>query len=367
MIYSYIPPEAESSSYRPDELLTFVIPIEQGKTLKKGSLFCAGSLEVSKTGGVVVEADKLLYDGNAGIHAFFKNISTTYTDIEGNDNLIENVSYYNRFAKMYFEASRDYQNQCLSNFDTMELRTGVDAYTQKVLYGQLNDAGANSGLNSFAFAPLICCNRTMDDINGGRCSKVKIGLTLQSLSVPLFTSDGSAKPAGLSWVLKDLKMHYVLEDAPVSNAPVQMMKTFNVKRDIVSSDSNFNYNPPGVINAFSASFLSSDTTTNDNQLATDTLKDLQRLEYTINGVDSYIKFPLLNESEIILNYISSLGNLKQSNAIYSNLTEKGYGVGLKLMSGINMTNSKFSVNLQCGQGRTLNYGMYAYFQCMDSF
>ena len=98
------------------------------------------------------------------------------------------------------------------------------------------------------------------------------------------------------------------------------------------------------------------------------LEDVKRVEFTVNGSDSYIKFPIISETELILNYISSLNpNPKESNSLYSNLTQKGFGVGLNFISPIDMKNSKFSVNIQCGGGRVNNYSMFNYFQCLDSF
>ena len=370
MIYSVSPPESESLQYRPDELITFLVNIPDGMKLKKNSIFVSGALNVSKSAGVLVANDKVLYDSNSGIHSFFKNVSTTLINNKiGMESMVENISFYNRFAKMFYETNRDYQNQALSNADTMELRCGVDSYTNKILFGAVNAAGNNSGENSFAFSPLICANATSSDVDNQKCTAIKVQMTLESLGVPLFTSDGSAKPAGLSWYLKDLKIHYLVEQSMQSDmGPIQFIKVFPSKRDVISSNTNLNFNPPGLIKSFSASFLDQTTTSTENQLATDTLKDVQRVEFTVNGVDSYIKFPILNETELILNYISSLNpNLKESNSLYNNLTEQGYGIGLNFISPVNMKDSKFSVNVQCGGGRVNNYSMFCYFTCIESF
>jgi hypothetical protein len=371
MIYSVSPPESESTEYKADELITFLINIPVGMKLKKNSIYVAGSLTVEKTGGVLVANDKVLYDGNAGIHAFFKNISTTFMNSRlGIESMVENISFYNRFAKMFYEINKDFQNQTLSNTDNMELRCGVDAYTNKILFGVLNDAGnASTGVNTFAFAPLCSANSTASDIDNAKCTSIKIQMTLESLGVPLFTSDGSAKPAGLTWKLEDLKIHFLLEEsAQPDMSPLQFIKIFPSKRDVISSQTNLNFNPPGLIQSYSASFLDQTTTSTENQLATDTLKDIKRLEFTVNGSDSYIKFPILSETELILNYVSALNpNPKESNALYSNLTEQGYGVGIHFISPVDMRNSKFSVNIQCGGGRVSNYSMFNYFQCLDTF
>jgi hypothetical protein len=116
MIYSVSPPESESQQYKPDELITFLVNIPDGMKLKKNSIFISGTLNVSKTGGVLVANDKVLYDSNSGIHSFFKNVSTTLINNKsGMESMVENISFYNRFAKMFYETNRDYQNQALSN------------------------------------------------------------------------------------------------------------------------------------------------------------------------------------------------------------------------------------------------------------
>jgi len=371
MIYSVSPPESESTQYNPDQLVTFLVSIPEKMTLKRGSINISGSLPVEKTGGVLDLNDKVVYDGNSGIHSFFKNMTTTFIKKSVSlDSMVENVSFYNRYAKMYFETNKDFQNQTLSNSDNMELRTGLDIYTNPVLLGVRSaDNSANTGLNSFAFAPLIACNRTMNDIDNVKCDMIKIQITLESLGVPLFTVDGSAKPAGLTWKLQDLKIHYVLEETQQPNMnPITFIKVFPSKRDIVSSETNLNFNPPGLIQSYCASFLDQTTKSTENQLKTDVLQDVRKVEYTVNGSDSYIKFPILSETELILNYISSLNpNPKESNSLYANLTQKGYGIGLNFISPVDMRNSKFSVNIQCGGGRVNNYSMFNYFQCIESF
>jgi hypothetical protein len=371
MIYSVSPPESESTDYNADELITFLVNIPQGMKLKKNSIYTAGSLVVEKTGGIVVIADRVTYDGNAGIHSFFKNMTTTLINTKmGIESMVENISFYNRYAKMFYETNKDFQNQSLSNSDNMELRTGLDIYTAPVLLGlQKEDNSASTGINTFAFAPLIACNRTVSDIDNVKCDMIKIQMTLESLSVPLFMFDGQPRPVGLSWKLRDLKLHYLLEESEQPDmSPIQFIKVFPSKRDVISSETNLNFNPPGLIQSYSASFLDQAKSSSGNQLSTDVLEDIKRVEYTVNGSDSYIKFPILSETELILNYISSLNpNPKESNSLYSNLTQKGYGIGLNFISPVDMKNSKFSVNIQCGNGRVNNYSMFNYFQCIDTF
>ena len=166
----------------------------------------------------------------------------------------------------------------------------------------------------------------------------------------------------------EYKIEFVEESPEPNMNPITFIKVFPSKRDVISSETNLNFNPPGLIQSYSASFLDQTTTSTENQLETDVLKDVRRVEFTVNGSDSYIKFPILSQTELILNYISSLNpNPKESNSIYSNLTQKGFGVGLNFISPIDMKNSKFSVNIQCGSGRVNNYSMFNYFQCIDTF
>jgi hypothetical protein len=366
MKYHAVVPDTNLPSYTENDLLTFVIPIAPNEELEQQSIYISGTLTTTKNSGPAVplaSADLVTYDAQAGIHGFFRSVIVSVNGGNG-ENVVENISNYNRYAKMFYEANQHYITQGLTNSSTMELRCGLDSYTKYVLPGSLDDDYTTAnGDNFFSFMPLVSVNRTMNNISGEKVSQIKIQFTLEALSGCL---SNPTPVANLAYSLKDLRCHYNVQ--PLSGSgklPLQFLKVITSKTAIQSSEVNLTYQPPANVISLSCTFNKKG---NIKQLMTDLLPNVQRVEFMVSGADYLLKFPLKSEEEIIYNYIKSLNNnLIESNAIYANLLGYGYGIGLNFGSPVDMRNSRMSINIQSNIGPSDLYNMFTFFTCVDAF
>ena len=77
-----------------------------------------------------------------------------------------------------------------------------------------------------------------------------------------------------------------------------------VRSLLQSSEQQLLFRVPETIVSTVSTFLKKSSTNDFNK--TELLPYLKRVEYYVNGTDSYIKFPLTSEEEIDLNYIRAL-------------------------------------------------------------
>lgn len=367
LFYKTIVPETNSAEYSDGDLITFVIPIDPDQELDQGSIFVSGNLEVMSGANVLTAANGVQYDSQAGVHSFIDSVVCSVNTGAG-DMILENIQNYNRYAKMFYEANQHYITQAFKNSSTQELRCGQDSYTSYVLQGTRNDAnGANTGLNSFSFMPLICVNRTSQNIQSSKVKFIKIQLTLSTSALTLYNPNNVAN---LTFKWKDVKCHYTCSPISQETKPLNFVKIISAKTNIQSSEVNLTYQPPANVIAVSMTFNKKNNTDVANKtkyLQTDQLPNVQRVEFTVAGYDYTLKFPLKDENEIVLNYIKSLNpRMLESNAIYANLLGYGYGIGLNYLSAINFLNSKMSINIQSAITESDLYTTYIYFTCEDS-
>jgi len=371
-LYRSLPPSAQSSQYNPNALIPIDIPIDSGMALLVGSIRISGTLHAESAPNTpLVVADGVKYDSQAGIHGMVNSFVSTLRNADGTEeNTVENLPYYNRYAKMLFEANQSYYSQALSNATTMELRCGIDDYTPLVLGGERDKTRAATGDNSFAFKPLIAVNRTNQNVDGSKVSIIKLQMTLESLKGAFFTEVGGSFPAAFKWWLEDVYVHYILVpgNPEAAKSPLQYQKIYCSKRDVRSTETNLTFSPPASVISCSCTFIQALLAETANKLETVLLPDVNRVEFTIGGTDSVIKFPLKYQEEIALNYIMSLNPaLLESNAIYANLLDKGYGIGLNLLLPQNLQQNRFGLNVQCGDVFAGQWSMYAFFSCIEAF
>ena len=364
MQYKTISPDTNSpSGFSDSDLITFIVPVDPGMEVVAGSIYISGSLTVSKTGGVLVVGDGVEYDSLAGIHSFFDNI-VTYVNRGQGDEIRENAISYWNYAHTLFEAKAHWLTHALQSSAGIELRCGQDTYTTQVLLGQrTDDNSANTGINSFSFLPLICANQTSANISGDSVNSITIAMTCRAALQALYAP---APVAGLAYNLSDMRLHYgVVQSAPGAKpVPNEYKKVLVTKTTIQSSNVTLQYAPPGMVLATSCVFNKIGTA---KPWQTSQIPNVTRVEFSVNGADYTMKFPLNTEEEIILNYIKSLNYpMRESNAIYGNLLGYGYGIGINYLTPIDFRKNRLGINIQSTIAPNDQYTTYIYYTCVDT-
>lgn len=374
MLYKTVSPDTNKpDGFSSNDLVTVIIPIEEGMSLVRNSIAISGTLSVRKASPAAPldVADGVQYDAQTGIHGFIENMVTS-VDIGQGEMVIENLSQYSQYCHAFFEANQHFLTQALQNSASMELRCGQDTYTSAVLVGTKASAGgANTGDNSFAFKPLSAVNRTSADIPGAQVRFLKIQMSLKNVANVFYNP---APVANLAYLLTDIRCHYGMVPTPDGKMmPIEFTKVICTKTSINSSSAQLRYTPPASVIATSAIFnlvLQSGGVAppaGHKIWTTDQLPDVTRVEFSVNGADYTLKYPLNSEEEIILNYIKSLNyRASESNAIYPNLLGRGYGIGINYLVPIDFRKSSMGINIQSAIASTGQYNVNLFFTCIDS-
>jgi len=364
MLYRFVSPDTNPSpdGFSSNDLITFIVPLDKASDLVKGSIYISGKLTVTKNDPAVALAvgDGVQYDAQAGIHGFFDNVVTSVNTGAG-DSLRENISQYASYSHAFVEANSHFLTQTLQNSSSMELRCGQDTYTTSVLVGQQNDTGAGgTGINSFAFAPLICMNRTAKDVCGGVVQSIRIQMQLKNIAQIFYTPTAIAN---FKYNLSDLRLYYGTVPTAGDMTPNQFTRIMCTKTSINSSFVTLSYAPPANVLAVSLTFNASGS---PKPWTTDQIPNVSRVEFTVGGADYALKFPLTSEEEVVLNYIKSLNYaMSESNAIYANLLGRGYGIGLNYLGPVDFRRNRMGISIQSTIAPTTLYTTQVFHTCID--
>lgn len=365
-MYKNLPPQNPQDKYEPSKFVDFDIDLTDDLDINKQSVYISGNLYNFVNKAPLTPDLNVSYDPQAGIHSFFRSISCTVIDNNGRSNTIENISEYPRYCKMYFEANTFFETQSLQNSSTLELRCGTEEFANKLLGGELDEDRQPSGKLSFAFSPIIAINRTANNISN--IAKIKLQFTLSDLYQPYHMINGSIEfPDNFEWYMKNLQIHYNV--SPKSGNGTNMcLKVFEAKRTIISSNTSLNFQPPALVNSFVCGFSESGLSVTKNQLQNITLPDVQKVDFLKSGSLGVIKFPQTCEEEIVMNYIKAFNvACMESNAIYSNVNNNGYGIGINFIEPINMIKSTFTMTITCGRAFSGKYDAFCFFNCTETF
>jgi hypothetical protein len=361
--YVTVPPTGNATNYKNGQTLEFQLRLARGQALQAKSIYVTGTLKVLVGGNPIdnTNADQKLiqYDAQAGIHGFFLNASSY---IDGKN--IEAITDYPQLAHNIFEANSHYITQANSNSSTMELRCGVDSYTNYVMLGVQDVAGANTGENSFAFKPLVALNGTSRDITGYDCETVKLVFVMNS------TANIPYNPAGvpdITWEISDVLLHTLYIEDPTMERPkdkLSYIKRVVYNNTLSTSRGSFSYTLNERIMANSMTFNRRDDAL--KPWTTDILPNVTLVSVNIGGSEYVLRYPLTNNGEIVYNYIKSLNyGVLESNAIYGSLTGSGWGIGLNYGQPIDTAGMPLSVYINSDVGlMSESYDMFIIFTCV---
>jgi hypothetical protein len=347
-----------------NKLFKFSIKLNEYEKLMKGSIKISGKLKVFNGANPIKTTDNIYYDAQIGVHSLFNLINTSVTTKDGKySGMIENLAQYPLIVKIFNVGNKHYNNQMASNKNNVELVCGSNILAQNVLLGQMNVNKASDMSNDFMFAPMICINRTSDDVSN--VQQIDIQLTINDLYAPFYTG-GGAFPAKFGWTIENLKCHYVTIPCTKDEMklPLTYAKIIESNRSVlVSSNGMYNFTCPSNCVSILSVFQLQGKKSMENQLYLDYVPDIQKVEYTINGQTGSLKFILQSEEEIRANAIKSI-NLKmsESNALFH---YDSFMIGYNFLGSL-PKNTEIGMNILAGNGYSGNYNMFNILNCIES-
>jgi hypothetical protein len=374
--YSLINPVTNQSQYLENDIVDLLVNIPMGKEMQKGSLLINGRLAVtvSTTANPVpvpVSLDhKVSLDGNVGIHALFNNWNVQF--LGGTQ---ETNTEYGRYVSAVTEAENFAEDVALMSDMQAELRSLRDSSQPNVMNynallplpnGNINALLANSV--PFSFKPMICVNRTVQNIPSSKIKTVAIKVQLEP-AYKVFRCD-VAGVQSISYTLSDLNCSYILVPESPNQNPLLMERVLvQANNNIVgsmASVSNINNAP------FTRMFMTFKDSTHSNKSSVTTGTQIsynyflnealpvgiRRVEFVIDSVDTQYSYPLESVDEVLYNYLLCFSpslnlhglSLKKLREVMADnqvnpIIPNGFGIGTRFFDTIPM-GSSVAVNIE---------------------
>ena len=370
VIYSSVIPENNKSSYSEFDTVDFVLTYEN-QSLQLGSIRLEGDLSVVHNNedlNAAANAGKVIkYDKFVGAHAVIESCQT-----EMLNEVFENLTEYPRMVKQYAVASKGI-NDLFNASEACELKVPYDAMTTAILGGEQPDtnlAGAQRINNppDFSIKPDFILNSSNALLPFSRSGPVRLSFNLARVQAVLYGLDVDANT---SYSLSNLRVVYKTVPGEDNKDPIILRRRINIKQSIQSRLSNIQVKAPSnQVESFSASFQiqSHENQYFWNNLSLDKIPNLQQLQFLFNDqTNANVTYLIKNNDEVIDKFIKALGTSgKNSCSVANMINNNGYGVGLRMEGVIDLTNQKFSVQIDSEISNNEPYIFYMFFHTVMS-
>jgi len=354
LFYNVAQPQNIKAVYTPFDQIDFLVKMPAGREYKQGSGRCSGKFKVYVTpqGGVrrlATPADSIFLNQYCGAHSLHRSFTTSV-----NDQTTENIAYYPRYVAMKKQAENPQTHLYTSSENLTEL-TGL--YGNKLLTGE-----AVSGYVYYSFSPMIAINKSSANLPQSKFVQMRIMSQLASGLEAFYTTTTSTTFSLIDYELEDLQFTWY-EEPQKTVGDVVLNTTYLNKQSIVSNHTNLNLFCPNVYDAVSVSFIKQadlNNTLTDNN-ACYQIPLINRVEFTLNGNDSPISYPLESYEDIIVNYKKSL-SAGEKHSFSKSLIVSGqvFGIGCSFTTSVN---DKLGINIDIDDAiniSELQYDAYMY-------
>jgi hypothetical protein len=346
LYYNVAQPQNIKEKYVPFDQIDMLVKIPAGREIKKGSFRLSGKLKVlvtpatgqpgAGTQRAITSDDQVFLNQYCGAHGLFRSFTESV-----NDQTIENIAYYPRIVAMKKQAMNT-QTELFTDSENLTELTG--AYANMFLVGQ----DSNNTI-PFSIKPMIALNKSSENLPQSKFVQMRIMTQVSSGLEALFSTKTTGSPAvsvfsAISFELSDLQLAWY-EQNQTSAGDVVLNTYYLNKQTIVSNHTNLNIFAPNVYDAVSVSFIRQadlNTLQTDNN-ACYQVPGINRLEFTLNGNDSPISYPIESYQDIILNYKKSLMS-GEKHSFSKSLIASGqcFGVGCSFPTSVN---DKLGINI----------------------
>jgi hypothetical protein len=359
VIFHSVEPESnKASGFNEFDTIDFLLSTD--RNLVRNSVRLEGKLLVEKTSGQrATYTDRIYMKPQVGAHSIIEGVR-----VEVNGSVIQNVkSNYSRLVCMKETATKA-PNDYYSGASLCELKAPSVDCAIAFACGESDNtdqAQAFSDLD-FSFKPDICLNNMSDNLQMSRVNnEVRVSLNLARNANVLC---GIGATTGSQYTITDLRLTFTT--VPPSPVPqVSMDSVVDIKSVLQSANANISTRVPSIVSGVSISFLKQ-SKENQNHFEADALEkppNIKSVQFLINdATNQMIQYEQKDYGEFLDGYLESLENMgvHQVNAN----TVKGnqvYGLGQKFGSAIDLSQSKFSVNLTSDVSNTNQYIMFLFF------
>lgn len=351
LFYNVAQPQNIKPSYSPFDQVDFLVKMPVGREIKNGSFRISGTLNVSVNDGTeerkLKATDGVFLNQYCGVHSLFRSFTESV-----NDQTVENIAYYPRWVGMKRQAINS-QLQTYSSADNIIELCGLGG--NKVL------AGDSTGNCYFSFKPQIALNKSNQNLPQSKFVQMRIMTQLASAFEAFYTvpqtTPGTPAITNITYSISDLQLSWY-ETAQTSAGDVVLNTCYLNKQTVVSNHTNLNIFAPNVYDAISVSFIKQSDL---NKLLTDNndcylINQIERVEFTLNGTDGPISYPLTSYQDYLLNYKKSL-MAGEKNSFSQRLLNSGkvFGLGCSFQTSVN---DKLGINIDVNNAVDMSLAKY---------
>ena len=365
LIYHEVIPNNLQSQYQENENVDFDISLPNRK-INLGSIRIEGELEVTQGNNFLnaaANASKdIKMDGLVGAHCLFEQIITSISKPQ--KNIIENLTEYPRYVKMAMAATSGRDDMLNSN-NLCELKNSLDAFTNPVLQGVVPPTAFANPIRlnpDFSVRPMFCMNSGMGEASFRQVGEVLISLTLARRNAVLYGNDVDADT---QYVIRDLKLRFTSSPDDGTDESIVLKTKLNIKQSIQSSFANVQTRVPAVCNAVTVSFQPQiqENTTSYNNYQLHEVPSLTQTQFLFNdSTNTLISYLIKSVSEVQDRAIDSMKDTGRNALSIQNLVNNnGFLVGLDFAEMIDLSSSKFSLQLTSAINNSIPMLCYMYF------
>ena len=376
--YHEIIPNNLQSSYTEFNNVDFELSFPNRK-LNLGSIRIEGEIEVKYGGeflnstvqkdpdsaGGEINVKDIKLDGLAGMHSVIEQITTTVNMPDKGKNVIENMTEYARYAKMAVSATAGVDDMNNSNH-VCELKAPFDRFTNALLQGIIpaeQPAGGNQRLNpDFSLRPLFCLNSGAGSLAYSKSGDIQVSITLARVFALLFGNDVNSQ---VTYSIKDLKLRFTSSPDDGVDDTVVLKTKLNIKQSIQSSFANIQTRVPAICSAVTVSFQpqEEENTATNNNLALAEVPNLTQTQFLFNdSTNTLVSYLIRSTTEVIDRAIDSMLDTGRNALSTQNLVNNnGFLAGIDFQNFIDLSNTKFSLQLRSGVNSSKPLIVYMYF------
>ena len=322
----------------------------------------------------------VFYNNLAGGHSVVDTITTSLNST----GQIENLTNYPRYVAMKTGATMD-KDDLVNSGSACEGKCSLQKFTNVLLRGSQSgtmDGVVGSGgivkddikceVFNCSIKPDFCLNNAsaggaLPVLSHSKSGNIRISLRLSRSAATLF---GSEWLSTNKYHLENLKLTFI--SRPDQVTPKLSMETkISIKQSVVSDFSNIAAVVPAVCKSVSCSFQpqSAENVSAEDNLRTYRLPFLTQTQFIWNdSTNKMITYIIKNQAEVIERYLNSFNYRGVSVATLPNLSSnKGFGVGVDFGEYIDLSQQKFSLQLQSSVGtEQVPFVAYLYFHGLIS-
>ena len=360
MDYHTIFPQSFKSAYVQNDVVDFVMTFENQALLQQ-SLRITGDLVINSVGTTAMTSNSVdnaadvKFDSVVGIHGAFQAI-TCMTD----NGILENLNEYPKYVKAKAMSSLANTQFGTDAVRVSELRCGD---TSGKMSKALATGNPNSKKVSFAFSPDIALNKSTESVPFAKSGVCKVTLRLATNSQFLY---GAGNDINHNYQINNLQLHYrTVPPKAVSN--LQFESITSISNTIESNNTSLATRVPATVQSVSCVFIREKNLNQSvpNHLALEIPPAVSRVEFSFNdSTTQYITYELTDREEILYNYQRSWGQSKKNNMTLELLDHGGraYGIGMPFGTFVDMSNSKFGLNLVSEISNQDKYAIIIFFR-----